>query len=344
MPTIREQFLDSVVYLYETESDAEHGEQTGGLGFLIGVPGPRSPHYALHLYVVTNKHVIEGGYNVVRLTQASDRYGFRQKVRPDETVIMSAPREEWRFPAVGDDLAIWHLGVQRPGADVDFAYVPHEACVREIDHVHYGPGDDCFMVGRFVTHAGTQKNLPTARFGNISMMPLEKIRHRGVDVDAFLVETRSQAGYSGSPVFVYRQKTTIKVPIREPSAYKRAVREIELTAKEQYDIRLLGIDCAHLPNWAQIKDKYRDQHPQLPPDARVELGTGMLVVVPAWKLTELLNREDVRGVREAEAEREETVEDVATAESQGQATADLMGKSLQVPKDEADEVHRGHQP
>lgn len=25
------------------------------------------------------------------------------------------------------------------------------------------------------------------------------------------------------------------------------------------------------------------------------------------------------------------------------ATADLMGKLLQVPKDEADEVHRGHQ-
>jgi hypothetical protein len=33
-------------------------------------------------------------------------------------------------------------------------------------------------------------------------------------------------------------------------------------------------------------------------DAHIELGSGMLAVVPAWKLTELLGREDVRGMRE----------------------------------------------
>jgi len=40
------------------------------------------------------------------------------------------------------------------------------------------------------------------------------------------------------------------------------------------------------------------QHPELPKDARVELGSSMIGVVPAWKLLDLVNREDVRSVRQ----------------------------------------------
>ena len=71
---------------------------------------------------------------------------------------------------------------------------------------------------------------------------------------------------------------------------------------------------------------------------RIEFGSGILTVVPAWKLAALLNREDVRAAREAVPD-DAMIEDLAGDDSVD-PTADLMGKLLQVPKDEADEVHR----
>jgi hypothetical protein len=76
----------------------------------------------------------------------------------------------------------------------------------EIAQFDIGPGDDVFFVGRYVNHQGRQQNSPTVRLGIISMLPREKILHpRGTLVDSFLVEVRSLSGYSGSPVFLYRQ-------------------------------------------------------------------------------------------------------------------------------------------
>jgi hypothetical protein len=52
-----------------------------------------------------------------------------------------------------------------------------------------------FMVGRVITHEGKQKNLPSARFGNITMMPVEPLRHmRGINQESFVVEMRSIGG------------------------------------------------------------------------------------------------------------------------------------------------------
>src|SRR5207253_3257650 len=38
-----------------------------------------------------------------------------------------------------------------------------------------GVGDEVFFVGLFVQHAGEARNLPMARFGHISRMPVEPI-------------------------------------------------------------------------------------------------------------------------------------------------------------------------
>jgi len=244
----------------------------------------------VHLYVVTNRHVVEGGCSVARLTS-----------RQHESVVKEIATEEWIYPVGGDDIAAWHMGAQAFDHDNEFAciVIPNRA-VGEIRS--YGPGDDCFMVGRIVTKDGLLRNTPSARFGNISMLPEEQFERRtDVWVDAFLVETRSQAGYSGSPVFVYRKKMTVEMPIREKSEYKPGIRKIDLSGSEHLEIRLLGIDFAHIPNRARIGQLGTDfiyQHPDLPDDARVELGSGMLAVATAWKLIEMLNRSDVQSLRE----------------------------------------------
>jgi hypothetical protein len=304
LPKINDSFLDAVVFLYSSTDDAEQGVRTGGSGFLVGLYS--NPQRVVHLYVVTNRHVARSGFSAVRLTAGSGVTTLATQ-RTNETVIRKVLSiDDWIFPDGGDDLAAWHLGTQDPSNDNTFSYVSLDHYA--VGEIHdYGPGDECFMLGRFMTKDGLQRNQPSARFGNISMLPQEPFEiEKDVLVDAFLVETRSQAGYSGSPVFVYRKRMVTEMPVREVAAYKRSVSKIDLASREEFDIRLLGIDFSHLPNLAPVsqtddngKMVLARQHPLLPKDARVELGSGMLAVVPAWKLVEMLNRPDVGSVRQA---------------------------------------------
>ena len=135
------------------------------------------------------------------------------------------------------------------------------------------------------------------------MLPEEPINnHDGRLVDVFLVETRSQSGFSGSPVFVYHEKTTVSVPIREFKNYKQGTNRVTLKADTDFGYRLLGIDSGHIPNYAIVTQRdergvaTRRPHSEVP-DAVVELGSGMMGVVPAWKLASLLNSKKLRELR-----------------------------------------------
>lgn len=76
----------------------------------------------------------------------------------------------------------------------------------EIDAFRVGPGDDVFVVGRFINSQGKLRNIPSVRFGNIAQMPLKPIEQGRVfgefQQESFLVEARSISGFSGSPVFL----------------------------------------------------------------------------------------------------------------------------------------------
>ena len=63
-------------------------------------------------------------------------------------------------------------------------------------------GDEVATVGLYSTHHGQSKNLPVVRIGHIALMPGEEVySHRGY-VRAYLIEIKSIAGLSGSPVYV----------------------------------------------------------------------------------------------------------------------------------------------
>ena len=143
-----------------------------------------------------------------------------------------------------------------------------------------GIGDDVFVVGRFINHEGRQKNSPTARFGCIAQMPNEPVKVDNFDQECFLVEARSIGGYSGSPVFwhvlpfaggAYRPKTNMQIgPL------------------------LLGVELGYIYDWNPVCDAAGDPINRATPHARqVQENSGMMIVVPAWKLTELLHEDKV---------------------------------------------------
>jgi len=67
-------------------------------------------------------------------------------------------------------------------------------------------GTDVIIAGLFLRHAGRQRNIPIIRTGTIAAMPEEPVNIVASDggernIKAYLVETHSLGGLSGSPVF-----------------------------------------------------------------------------------------------------------------------------------------------
>jgi len=197
MPHIPKEYLDLAVYIYATKARAERGEPettVGGSGFLVGVPFsfPAPPGHG-HLYAVTCAHVVED-LPVSYLRVNNTHTGL--------PMVEAVAREGWFVHPDGADVAVAPLDFDDSVGII--ALQPELFLTQEIvDRFAVGLGDETFTVGRFVNHEGKQKNVPTVRFGNISMMPSEPVQAERRSQISYLVETRSQSRYSGSPVFVY---------------------------------------------------------------------------------------------------------------------------------------------
>lgn len=120
--------------------------------------------------------------------------------------------------------------------------------------------------------------MPLARFGNIAMMPGEKVLDgRGMLVEAFLAEMHSIPGFSGSPVFLYLG----------PGNFRR---EGQMMPFFSETIGLLGIDTGHkvLPSTVNIKGTGRKADVPW----SVLQHTGVAIVAPVWKIQNVLDEED----------------------------------------------------
>jgi len=107
------------------------------------------------------------------------------------------------------------------------------------------------------------------------MLPIEPLENPlGKPRLHFLVEIRSVSGFSGSPVIVN------DLPY-----------SIQGTRPEPFQEFLLGIDCGHMPKDEKL------------------MKSGIAAVVPAWRLTELLERDELKLDRQ---ERERKKSEVQT--------------------------------
>lgn len=266
MPRIDDKWLDSVIYLYPTLEQAYAGERAGGCGFLLGVEAEPNESER-HVYAVTNSHVIrEGGSPVIRVNTQDGGVNVVEKTADD-----------WEHHPDGDDIAVCQVVLSDDRYKTNL--IPKQACVNNA-HIHVfgmGPGDDVFALSRFVEHEGRQRNTPVVRFGNVAMMPIERIKLEGRDysVDAFLVEARSLSGHSGSPVFVYLNPDGFFNPGDRALIPNQMIR----------GPWLLGVDFAHMPWTGKVKDN-AGGHPE---GWTVELNSGFMAVAPAWKLQEWLD-------------------------------------------------------
>ena len=131
------------------------------------------------------------------------------------------------------------------------------------------------MIGRFYNLQGGRTNRPALRLGSLSMT-LEPIWVHDDQKfqESFAVEMRSKEGFSGSPVVLWRKPWTWLAE--------------DLPGDKTDFWGLLGV------NWSYIYDERRE-------------NTWLNGVVPAWKISEVLDRPELRAVHaahEAEIQRQ----------------------------------------
>jgi len=277
VPRVPKNWLDCVVYMYPSVDAALKGVRAGGTGFIVSVPTEHSftpdKH---HVYFVTNSHVVrEGASPVVRLNLPGG--GF--DVLPYED-------RHWTHHPDGDDVAV------APAAGLDrfrSAQVSRSMFLTPEKQAHwdFGPGDETFFIGRYVDRDGKAHNVPSVRFGTISVLPAEPVyqRERGIRQESILVEARSLSGFSGSPVFIYASSyISVSEMETEPGRLEKAARVNPVIGSPCF---LLGVDWGHHP-WV---DPVRSSADGLPhPDGDfVRTSLGMMMVVPAVKILELLD-------------------------------------------------------
>jgi hypothetical protein len=150
-------------------------------------------------------------------------------------------------------------------------------------------GHEVFFTGLFGQHAGRLRNLPIARFGNISRLPGEPIAIRRLgnsteEIEGYLVEATSWGGHSGSPAFwLYPVSMVWFAPSSD-----RPDSQIPVSSPGQI-IGLMGLVSAHfdIPREATTKGDILGR-------IVTSINSGIAVVTPAHFIRQLIDSEPVR--------------------------------------------------
>jgi hypothetical protein len=296
VPKIGNRFDKSVFYLYRTNPKTGVREGPLGTGFFtcrIGrpdseeTPQSRSTHY----YGVTNHHVaIRDGASHIRINTTNGGVRFL----PFET-------EDWHFKPGGDDICAVDIDHSNFQPDDEWDCIPEYIFLHksEIERLDINLGENAFMVGLFVSHHGGNRNVPSARFGNVAMMASDNapIKTEGdFNRPAHVIDMRSRSGFSGSPVFIYRTPVDDLTP---------PTNGWTLDTKKNLFMRFFGVHASQFQERVRVRrapkltsaevddegSKLIDVSGEIREGDHLIMSSSMTIVVPSWRVSELLDLE-----------------------------------------------------
>lgn len=316
MPRIPQNVINGVFYLYGSREDAESGRNPGGTGFIAHYQGAGDDIVpGNHVYGVTNWHVAcDRGLSTIRLNTKDGRID-----------VVELDPCEWHFLPGKYDVAVVPLSLNGNIHEVSSVSTRQFARAPGTFTYGIGVGDDAFMVGLFVDHGGVATNVPSARFGNVSMLPNRKAtieQPTGYNGESYVVDMHSRTGFSGSPVYVYR---TFGSDMSDPRGIRfdelhidqfksfRPDGTINLSGRLSGHIRsaqmfqLLGIHWGQFPERWELRDRPTQEEARrkdlIVDGAYVEGMSGMTCVVPAWNILEVLESPMLAKLRQPEIDR-----------------------------------------
>ena len=223
-------------------------------------------------FAVTAKHVIDG----IRRKSTDKRVYLRLNFKDADASFSSTELDEWKThpndPSV--DVAVMKFFI--PGDVTDHLYFGSQDFARKdvIKNEGIDIGEEVFFAGLFYGHTGRKKNIPIIRVGNISAMPEEPVYTPEFgDIEAYLVEARSIGGLSGSPVFVHL------------GLVRNVDGRVQFATRKEGPYWLLGLMHGHWDVSLLEIDS-----PQLDDNTSEKVNVGIGVVVPAYKILEVMNQ------------------------------------------------------
>jgi hypothetical protein len=197
---ISEGIRKSVGYLWY---DSATGPKWAGTAFLLGYPWAGLELPNAHIYVVTAHHLLAK----IQMDATNDRVYVRLNAKAGGTINMILEQRHWhRHPTdTTVDVAAAHCSI--PDVLVDYDSIPYNimSTAQSVHTLGITLGDEVFLPGLFAQHIGVGANIPVIRVGNIAALREEPVHTTSPygTMDAYLIDTRSTGGLSGSPVFVH---------------------------------------------------------------------------------------------------------------------------------------------
>ena len=270
-------------------------------GYLISIPdvrllweydqkeGDKVQHHTLSwpfVCLATARHVAK--------KLETQEFALRTTTVDGELVVIERPAgERWFYHPTEPEYVDAAVMIFCPPQlrNLDILPVPYEmfATPEIIQEIDLGTGDEVFIAGLFTEVREMTRQHPIIRVGNLAMVPGEKIPYGGKLIEAYLVESRSIGGLSGSPVFI-RETIKHNVGIRfKPGQKPNTV--LDSRPGESFDtvtlhglgrIFFLGSMIGH---W--------DTPTAFTPTMREAVNMGIAPVAPAHKILDILQQPEL---------------------------------------------------
>lgn len=148
--------------------------------------------------LVTARHVVEDIEFDPICVRLNDPDGRLKHAYVDKDAWVFHPDESIDVAVCASIIPPERYGIRHVNVEED---VPAKDIFEEYD---LGIGDEVYMAGMYTRHLGSTTNTPILRIGNLAAIPKEKVETNRGFVHAYLIEARSIAGLSGSPVYLHR--------------------------------------------------------------------------------------------------------------------------------------------
>jgi hypothetical protein len=194
-------------------SPSSKGFSAIGTGFLVQV---HEDNFDFH-YLISCRHLVWPSFShrdsVIPSEPIYLRFNSKHGGAPR---VIETKRTDWTFPEDRHvDICAYPIDFQRHDPDdnleINYLALRPRSFANGDNQAQILPGlilerdltlgEEIFIVGTFIGRVGERRNIPIVRVGNVAALPVEPIDYASPRDPAYLIETRSLGGISGSPVF-----------------------------------------------------------------------------------------------------------------------------------------------
>ena len=289
--------MKSVVFLGEP---AGNGFRADGTAFFLSVTEEDAKEF---VYLVSCRHVVRPFTDREQTEPDNSSIWIRVNRKRSSPRLYETKRSEWichedRFI----DVCVFpcNLSWWEGEDDVDVGVVSASREIltpeKERQQGELRVGDPLFMPSVFVGRVGSRRNIPVLRLASVAALAEEPVEWGSRRRPAYLIETRSLGGTSGSPVFLHT--AAIGRFIGDGSEAWADVWQNADTGEYELPYFLIGMmQGTHGGQYASDFATDPEDERVVPTDADFNAGIG--IVIRYQEILEVLNRDELKAARMA---------------------------------------------